>query len=324
MRIHGDNFAIASEQGLYISAWNWKSGEHQSDFVRNSFPQLKKYAEGAAKQMASLQSSTFDFLDDDHILFPSSIDESLYVYDIRSMPPTHSKRPKSKGTHCFDIPVAKFLDNHSECSLDLRCNSLSSGDGPFHADPHQRIVTLLLSAGPNPTLTGTQRQEQCEMHARASVLLAWTEMHPAPPNACVVVPWSAWGPAAARVGATRIDDATLCASKSRFLGSGMRVISPPSARGDGASVVTVTDYHPARVFRGLRAEKQQSHTSPTQMLAHADPGWDNARLAPIPIPGRDPRVCPSLQYALYLHSSPLLKLICSPSLPAVVACVECP
>ena len=169
--------------------------------------------------MASLQSSTFDFLDDDHIIFPSSIDESLYVYDIRSMPPMNSKRPKSKGTHCFDIPMAKFLVNHSECSLDLRCNSLSAGDCispvPFHADPHQRMVTLLLSAGPNPP--GVRRQEQCEMHARASALLAWTNKHPAPLNACVVVPWSAWGPAAARVGATRIDDAALCASKSRSL-----------------------------------------------------------------------------------------------------------
>ncbi|KAF8498255.1 hypothetical protein F5888DRAFT_1694056 [Russula emetica] len=33
MRVCGDNFAVASEQGLYISVWNWKSGEHISDFV---------------------------------------------------------------------------------------------------------------------------------------------------------------------------------------------------------------------------------------------------------------------------------------------------
>jgi hypothetical protein len=255
--------------------------------------------------MASLQSSTFDFLDDDHILFPSSIDESLYVYDIRSMPPMNSKRQKSKGTHCFDIPVAKFLDNYSECSLDLRSNSLSAGDGPFHADPHQRIVTLLLSAGPNPP--GVQRQEQCEMHARASALLAWTTMHPAPPNACVVVPWSAWGPAAARVGAARIDDATLCASKSRFLGSGMRVISPPSVRGDGASVVTVTDYHPARVFRGLRAEKQ-SHTLPTEVPAHVD---SERRLAPVPNSRSRSKSVPfptvrTLHLHLSLHETDLL------------------
>ncbi|KAF8274646.1 hypothetical protein EI94DRAFT_472730 [Lactarius quietus] len=190
----------------------------------------------------------------------------------------NSRRPKSKGTHCFDIPVPKFLDNRSACTLDLRCNSLTVGHdaspASFHADARQRMITLLITAGPNPT--GVRRQEQCEMHAKASALLAWTKKHPAPPNACMAIPWSVWGPAGARVVEPRIDDATRCASKSRLLGSGMRVISPPSSRGDGTSVVTVTDYHPARVFRGLRAEKKRQHNghgSPIQMQgmpAHAD------------------------------------------------------
>ena len=35
MRVCGDNFAVACEEGLYISVWNWKSGEHISDFVRS-------------------------------------------------------------------------------------------------------------------------------------------------------------------------------------------------------------------------------------------------------------------------------------------------
>lgn len=280
MRVCGDNFAVASEQGLYISAWNWKSGEHKSDF------------------MASLQYSTFDFLNEHHILFPSSIDDSLYVYDIHAMPPMNSGRQKSKGTHCFELSVPRFLGNHSACSIDLRCNSLAAGQAAspasFHADPHQRMITLLITAGPNPTGTHAHsRREQCEMHARASALLAWTKTHPAPPNACVVVPWSAWGPAAARVVAPRVDDTTWCASKSKFLGSGMRVITPPSSRSDGTSVVTVTDYHPARVFRGLRAEKQRSHnthtcrTGPTQMqgmLAHVDLERDNNRQGPITNP----------------------------------------
>ncbi|KAI9454765.1 hypothetical protein BJY52DRAFT_1188741 [Lactarius psammicola] len=276
MRVYGDSFAIASEQGLYISTWNWKSGEHKSDF------------------MASLQHSTFDFLDEHHILFPNSIDDSLYVYDIHAMPPMNSRRRKSKGTHCFEISVPRFLANHAACSIDLRCNSLAAGQdaspASFHADPHQRMVTLLITAGPDTTgVHGQSRQEQCELHARASALLAWTKMHPAPPNASVVVPWSAWGPAAARVVVPRVDDTTLCASKSKFLGSGMRVITPPSLRSDGTSVVTVMDYHPARVFRGLRAEKQRwynSHTCPTAptemqgMLAHADPERDNNKQGP--------------------------------------------
>ena len=35
MRICGNNFAVGCEQGLHISVWNWKSGEHISDFVRS-------------------------------------------------------------------------------------------------------------------------------------------------------------------------------------------------------------------------------------------------------------------------------------------------
>ncbi len=238
--------------------------------------------------MASLQRSTFDFLDEHHILFPSSIDDSLYLYDTRAMPPMNSRRRKSKGTHCFEITVPRFLGNHTACSIELRCNSLAAGQdaspASFHADPHRRMVTLLITAGPNPTdAHGHSRRGQCEMHVRASALLAWTKTHPAPPNATVVVPWSAWGLAAARVVAPRVDDTT-CASKSKFLGSGMRVITPPSLRNDGTSVVTVTDYHPARVFRGLRAEKQRCHNNhtcrsiPTQMqgmLAPADLERDN-------------------------------------------------
>ncbi|KAI9434403.1 hypothetical protein H4582DRAFT_2177318 [Lactarius indigo] len=225
-----------------------KSGGHESDF------------------MASLQHSTFDFLDEHHILFPSSIDDSIYVYDTRAMPPMNSRRQKSKGTHCFEISMPRFLGSHAACSINLRCNSLSVGQdaspASFHADPRQRMVTLLITASPNPTgAHGHPRRGQCEMHARASALLAWTKTHPAPPNASVVVPWSAWGPAAARVVVPRVDDTTLCASKSKFLGSGMRVITPPSSRSDGTSVVTVMDYHPARVFRGLRTEKQRRHNS---------------------------------------------------------------
>ena len=85
----------------------------------------------------------------------------------------------------------------------------------------------------------------------------------------------------------------------------MRVISPPSLRGaDGASVFTVTDYHPARVFRGLQVEKQLGHNPPIQLL---DSGRVNTRPAPVPIPGRDPRAYPYLQYALYTYSSHALE-----------------
>jgi hypothetical protein len=32
MHVRGDNLAVATEDGLCISMWNWKSGEHISEF----------------------------------------------------------------------------------------------------------------------------------------------------------------------------------------------------------------------------------------------------------------------------------------------------
>ncbi|KAI0291373.1 hypothetical protein B0F90DRAFT_1823909 [Multifurca ochricompacta] len=260
MRICGDYFAVASEQGLYISAWNWKSGEHKSDF------------------MASLQSSVFHFLDEHRILFPSSIDDSLYMYDILSMPPINTRQRKLKGTHCFEISLPQFCRDQVVYNIDLRCNSVVTGidaTAPFNADSHGRMMALQISVGPNLTDSRSDSgQVQCEMHVSASALLAWTEKHPAPPNACVIVPWSAWGSAAARIIAPRIDDTLLCASQSKFLGSGMRVVSPPSIRSDGASIITVTDYHPARVFRGQKQSQTGGHqTPPTRASFQFDETW---------------------------------------------------
>ncbi|KAH9974184.1 hypothetical protein BJV74DRAFT_798906 [Russula compacta] len=257
MRICGDNFAVASEQGLYISVWNWKSGEHISDFT------------------ASLQSSVFTFLDNYRILFPSLIDDSLYVYDIRAMPPINLKKQKLKGTHCFEISIHRSGARQTLCSINLTCNSLPTGvdtaSGLFRVDPHDRMISLQLIVGSNPTGTHPNlngAQDYHDIHVHAHSLLMWTQAHPAPPNACVVVPWSAWGPAAARVVAPQVDDSDvlfMCPSQSRFPGCGMRIVSPPSMRSDGMSVVTVTDYHPARVFRGRNQNKVLHHTDNPSM-----------------------------------------------------------
>lgn len=268
MRVCGDNFAVASEQGLYISVWNWKSGEHISDFV--CFFPTQKNIHLTANQMASMQSSVFTFLDDYHILFPSLIDDSLYVYDIRAMPPINLKKQKLKGTHCFEISIHRSGARQTLCSINLTCNSLPTGadttSGLFYANPHDRMISLQVIVGSNPTGTHLNlngAQDYHDIHVRAHTLLMWTQAHPAPPNACVVVPWSAWGPAAARVVAPHVDDSDvlfMCPSQSRFTGCGMRIVSPPSMRSDGMSVVTVTDYHPARVFRGRNQSKVLHHT----------------------------------------------------------------
>jgi hypothetical protein len=222
--------------------------------------------------MASLRSSVFTFLDQNHILFPSSIGYGLYVYDIRAMPPIRARKQKLKGTHCFETSILG-LGDEADCSIDLTCNSLATGGdaavGSFFADPADRMISLRIT-NPVDTHVGW-RQEHREMHVRAQLLLMWTKMHPAPPNACVVVPRTVWAPAATRMVVPRIDDddvAYMCPSQSRFPGCGMRTASPPFLRNDGTIVVTVTDYHPARVFRSRRQNIfRRADTLPTEVEA---------------------------------------------------------
>jgi hypothetical protein len=282
MRVCGDNFAVACEQGLYISVWNWKSGEHISDFVR-SVIQMKwypVYADGESK-MALPQTPAFTFLDEYHILFPGWTGDSIYVYDVRAMPPINTKRTKLKGTHCFEMPISQLWGHGLEpvCSIALDCNSLTTGvdsetavPGLFCTNPHDRVVSLRIIAELDPTSMHDANwwHGYREIHAHAQTLLMWTQAHPAPPGACFFVPWSAWGPTAARVIPPRMvgdsDIANICRSQSRFSGCGMRIVSTPSVRSDGITSVTVTDYHPARVTRGRKQDVvRHSNATPAKI-----------------------------------------------------------
>ena len=283
MRVCGDNFAVACEQGLYISVWNWKSGEHISDFVR-SVIQMKwhlPYADCEPK-MALLQTPVFTFLDEHHILFPGWTGDCIYVYDVRAMPPINTKRTKMKGTHCFEIPISQLWGHELEpvCSIALDCNSLTKGvdsemaeSGLFRTNPHDRVVSLRIVAELNPTSMrdANWSHDYREIHAHAQTLLRWTQTHPAPPDACFFIPWSAWGPDAARVvpphvGDNHSDVVNMSRSQSRFSSCGMRIVSAPSVRSDGITSVTVTDYHPARVIRGRKQDVvHHSNATPTEI-----------------------------------------------------------
>jgi hypothetical protein len=276
LRICGDTFALASDQGLYISAWNWKSGQHISDFVCSLSKTKPRNFSLTASQMASLHLSVFTFLDENHILFPSSNDDGLYLYDIRAMPPINTRKQKLKGTHCFETSMPQSLGHETVCDINLTCNSLTTGAdaavGPFYTDYDDRMVLLRIAVRSNVIGTRSNWRHH-EMHVRARSLLTWTQMHPAPPNTCVIVPWSAWAPAAARLAVSEslMDDSDvlhMCPSQSMFPGCGMRITSSPSVRNDSTFVVTVRDYHPARVFHGRR-QNTVCHTDilPTEVEA---------------------------------------------------------
>jgi hypothetical protein len=229
--------------------------------------------------MASLGLSVFTFLDENHILFPSSNDDGLYLYDIRAMPPINARKQKLKGTHCFETSIPQSWGLEAVCSINLTCNSLTTGSdsavGPFYTDYDDRMVLLRITVRSNVTGTRSDwRQDHHEMHVRARSLLAWTQMHPAPPNACVIVPWLAWAPAAARLAVSRMDNSDvlhMCPSRPMFPGCGMRVTSSPSVQNDGTLVLTVRDYHPARVFHGRR-QSTVCHTDLLPSQAEAEIG----------------------------------------------------
>jgi hypothetical protein len=294
MRVCGDNFAVACEQGLYISVWNWKSGEHISDFVC-SVIQMKWYPVYADREpkMALLQTPVFTFLDEYHILCPGWAGDSICVYDVRAMPPINTKKTRLKGTHCFEIPISQLWGHELEpvCSIALDCNSLTTGvdsetavPGVFCTDPHDRVVSLRIIAefNPNPTRVRDANwprwHDHREIHAHAQTLLMWTQAHPAPRDACSFVPWSAWGPAAARVVPPRMNDdsdvVNMRRSQSRFSGCGMRIVSTPYVRSDGITNVTVTDYHPARVIRGRKQDVvHRTNATPTEIEGKSGQTW---------------------------------------------------
>jgi len=283
MRVCGDSFAVACEKGLHISVWNWKSGEHTLDFVRYVI-QMKWYPVHAdcESKMALLQTPVFTFLDEYHILLPGWTGDSIYVYDIRAVSPINKKQTLN-GTHCFELPTSQLWGHDLEpvCSITLDYNSLSSGvdseravPGIFYTNPDDRVVSLRVIAELDPTSIHDADwwHDYREIHVHAQSLLMWTQAHPAVSSSCVVIPWSAWGPAAARVVPPHMDGdndvVNKCRSQSRLSGCGMRIVSTLSVRSDGTTSVTVTDYHPARVIRGRKRSQivhDTANATPTEI-----------------------------------------------------------
>ena len=120
------------------------------------------------------------------------------------MPPINSGKQKLKGTHCFEITIPQFCGNGTVCNITLESNSLTTGSeaatGLFYMSADDRMISLRFTVGPNPG------KDYREMHVHARSLLMWTQVHPAPPNTCVTVPWWAWSASAARVVTPRKED----------------------------------------------------------------------------------------------------------------------
>jgi hypothetical protein len=109
--------------------------------------------------------------------------------------------------------------------------------GPFCTDPHDRVASLRITMELIPTVGDAELgRDYLKMHVRARSLLVLTQVRQAPPNACAVVPWSEWGPAAARVVAPRILDS----DDVYMYPVSVQVFSAPSVRTRGATARPVS------------------------------------------------------------------------------------
>lgn len=136
--------------------------------------------------------SSFDFLDEHHILYSNSTQDSIYVYDLRQQNAEDQQQQKEQETE-GDTKTVRFqlalppIDRtrasryiqHRRNALPTRTESLhygsarvggssSTGDGapPFHADPRERLIVVRIVTSPVE-----RGEEQFELHIPARALL---------------------------------------------------------------------------------------------------------------------------------------------------------
>ncbi|KAH9015621.1 hypothetical protein EDB85DRAFT_2156518 [Lactarius pseudohatsudake] len=174
-RVCGAHVAVTSDQGLYISAWDWKSGAHVSEFL------------------ATAQQPSFEFLDENHIVFPGSDDRQLCVYNIQDFPSFRTKPSAIEQVRCCQVTIPPSGRPGLPKRIHFKCNTLSTGEsagGPFCMDPAQRLLVVQVTT---PATQGGERgEETVELYLSVSALLSYVEAirvpvvgqvtHPNPPD----------------------------------------------------------------------------------------------------------------------------------------------
>jgi hypothetical protein len=198
--------------------------------------------------------SSFEFLDEHHVLYADSLEDSIYVYDLRcgteparkgegghrgfrlDLPPIH-RATTSRYIQIQRNALPVRMQKQAQHELHLGNNddgSAPTSPPPFHADPRARLIVLRIVT--SPVEFG---EEQFELHVPARALLEhYAANMDAGGNA--VLPWSAW----------RADTGLTPARKLPFLPQarmityGMRVVSHPPDWDEG--VLYVDSYPPRR------------------------------------------------------------------------------
>lgn len=136
---------------------------------------------------------SFDFLDEHHILYTVSSEDSIYVCDLRrgqrKQKQPQNEKEKEIGRLCFHLALPPIERATTSRSIELRRNALPTvtaplpdwrsllvesgidpgpepSTPPFHADPHERLVVARIAT--SPVEWG---EEQFEIHIPARAFL---------------------------------------------------------------------------------------------------------------------------------------------------------
>jgi len=217
-----------------ITIWNWKTGALVSDQV-----EFTKYLVILAKyklmvlihslfsKIANMAYSSFDFLDEHHIVYGSTGD-TIYAYNFRETRQASQEEVGhlrfqldlpliDRDTTSRDIQVRRNAlpfhsqESHRDVGSDLTCTP-----PPFHTDPHARLVVFrIVTFGFGGTLF--------ELHVRAQALPKYVAMTKGARDGRAVVPWSAWCADATATPTRQLPDVR----KALMVACGMHAVSHP-------------------------------------------------------------------------------------------------
>jgi hypothetical protein len=206
-----------------------------------------------SKNVPDVAFSSFDFLDEHHILYADSSEDSIYVYDFRC---GELATRAEAGHRRFQLDLPPIHRARTSRYIQIRRNALpirgeervqdelhggdNDGGGtptwapPFHADPRARLVVLRIVTSP-----AGLGEEQFELHVPAQALLENFSAK-RDPGADVVLSWPAWRADTAATPARRVP----YLPQARMIAYGMRTVSHPPEWDEG--VLNLNSYPPRR------------------------------------------------------------------------------
>ena len=277
-----------------------------SDYLRR-IDRINKYI-----SLSQINFSSFDFLDEHHILYASSDEDSIYVFDLRRGQQKQSQKEREEeiGLLRFHLTLPPINRATTSRYIQLRRNALPTATGPlpnwrglldeagiapgpepatppFHADPHERLIVARIATSPVE-----RGEEQFELHIPARAFLEHLsssaatadiggnqkmdsdgECEDEEDDVAVVVPWTAWRNAARTTPPRKLPYTV----QARMIVYGMRSVSYPPDCDEG--VLHVDSYLPRARSREAGPDTRVEGSEAEQPAAAAGASWYRTRQA---------------------------------------------